>query len=315
MKKNFRKYIFLILKTAVAILSFAYIFNQLSQYKTTDFFRHLSYYELLILFIVLLLMFVNWSIESVKWKYLLAGIESIPFLKSIKAVFTGITFAIFTPNRIGELAGRVFVLEKQNRLKGVFATAAGSFSQMMITALFGVIAILFSKLNENNPNSLILIKIIAASVLIFGLLIYFNLKVTIRLIVKINFLRRFNQSIEILSGYTRKKLLYILVLSGIRYIVFFLQFYLLLVVFNVEIGFADAFKGIALTYLFSSVIPSFAIAEIGIRGSAAIFFIGLYSSNITGIISAVALLWIINLAIPAVAGAVFLSFALFEKKP
>ncbi|NPA45090.1 MAG: hypothetical protein GXO49_06120, partial [Chlorobi bacterium] len=59
-----------------------------------------------------------------------------------------------------------------------------------------------------------------------------------------------------------------------------------------------------LTYFISSVIPTFTFAEIGIRGTAAIFFIGMFSSNIVGIISATALLWIINLAIPAIIGSV-----------
>ena len=36
--------------------------------------------------------------------------------KSLMAVFSGITISIFTPNRIGEYFGRVFILKKKEKV-------------------------------------------------------------------------------------------------------------------------------------------------------------------------------------------------------
>src|SRR5262245_18389218 len=58
--------------------------------------------RLIILVAVVLLMFVNWSLEAVKWQRMLGRLEPIGFLRSLEAVFTGLTVSFFTPNRVGE---------------------------------------------------------------------------------------------------------------------------------------------------------------------------------------------------------------------
>ena len=253
---------------------------------------------------------LNWFIESFKWKYLVRKLEFISIGKSIKAVFTGITFAIFTPNRIGELAGRVFVLKKEHRAKAVFATATGSLSQMMITIILGVISgVVFLFLYDNklvgiNSNTLLLIKFLSVFILVFGLFIFFNLRLVKNLFSRFNLSEKLKSAVHILASYKKTELFKILLFSFLRYIVFMLQFYLLLKLFEVEVSFWIALMTITLTYLVSSIIPSFTLTEIGIRGSAAIFFMGMFSVNIPGIIAATAVLWIINLAFPAVIGAV-----------
>ena len=253
---------------------------------------------------------LNWFIESFKWKYLVRKFENISIGKSVKAVFIGITFAIFTPNRTGELAGRVFVLKKEFRAKSVFATATGSLSQMMITIILGIISgLVFLFLYDNklagiNSNTLLFIKIISVFIFSFGLYIFFNLRLIEKLFNKFNLSEKLKSAVHILTSYKKPELFKVLLFSFLRYIVFLIQFYLLLKLFQVEISFSIAVMTITLTYLLSSVIPSFTLTEIGIRGSAAIFFMGMFSANIPGIVAATAVLWIVNLALPAIIGAV-----------
>lgn len=54
-----------------------------------------------------------------------------------------------------------------------------------------------------------------------------------------------------------------------------------------------------------AVIPTLALTEIGVRGSVALFFLGLVSTNSIGIVTATFTLWIINLALPALIGSFF----------
>jgi uncharacterized membrane protein YbhN (UPF0104 family) len=60
---------------------------------------------------VVLLMIVNWSVEAFKWKISVAKIQPISFFKAFKAVLSGISFSVSTPNRVGEYLGRVLLLE------------------------------------------------------------------------------------------------------------------------------------------------------------------------------------------------------------
>jgi hypothetical protein len=65
------------------------------------------------------LMLVNWGLESLKWKYLIENFEPIDFSTAIKAVFSGVTLSVITPNQIGDFAGRVIHLEVMNKFRGI----------------------------------------------------------------------------------------------------------------------------------------------------------------------------------------------------
>jgi uncharacterized membrane protein YbhN (UPF0104 family) len=82
--------------------------------------------------IVVFLMFINWLLESLKWQYLSRRLV-ISVWEAVEAVFCGLTWAIFTPNRIGEYGGRVMFLPNRKRIHGVFAMAVGAFAQNVIT--------------------------------------------------------------------------------------------------------------------------------------------------------------------------------------
>ena len=85
-------------------------------------------------------MFVNWSLEALKWKLLISPLESISYKTSLKGIFSGITMSIFTPNRVGEFAGRVFFLEKADKIQASIMSLIGSLMQLVITIIAGVLA-------------------------------------------------------------------------------------------------------------------------------------------------------------------------------
>lgn len=68
---------------------------------------------LLNLVAVIALMFVNWSIEAVKWKLSVKKIQNVGFLKAFKAVLSGVSFSVSTPNRVGEYLGRVLYMDPE----------------------------------------------------------------------------------------------------------------------------------------------------------------------------------------------------------
>jgi hypothetical protein len=312
--KQQRKILGLSLKIVITGLSFVYILITLKNFfYSEEHVDFLSEFMIVPFLAAILLMPLNWLIESVKWRFLVKELETIKIRDALKAVFSGITFAVFTPNRIGELVGRIFILDPKNRSKAVFATATGSLSQQTVTLFAGVLFGMIFLMNEPlqyldiSSNSLRLIKILSLISLMLAVLIFFNLKFVVFILRKLKLPDKILSPLEFLVNYNRMGLLRVLSYSFLRYAVFVGQFILLLMTFGVDISIFDAFTGIALSYFASSVIPSFTLAEIGIRGSAALFFLGIYSDNDAGIFSAAAVLWMINLAVPAVIGSVFFS--------
>src|SRR4030095_1028506 len=97
------------------------------------------------LFLVFLLMFVNWSLEALKWKISVQHVQPVSFFRSLKAILSGVSFSVTTPNRTGEYLGRVLYMDEGNRLKVISLTVLGSLSQLIITVFFGLLALLILK--------------------------------------------------------------------------------------------------------------------------------------------------------------------------
>jgi len=92
---------------------------------------------------VLLLMIVNWGLEAVKWKLSVQQIQQVSLGKAFRAVLSGVSFSVSTPNRVGEYLGRVLYMDDGNRLKAISLTIMGSISQLMITLVAGLISLFF----------------------------------------------------------------------------------------------------------------------------------------------------------------------------
>ena len=254
---------------------------------------------------------LNWLLEAIKWQKLVEKFTVISLKHSFKAVLSGISTGIFTPNRIGEFAGRPYFTDEQHITSGIFAGFAGSIAQSVVTLFMGIVAINLYMLFAHNDfftGLKYIILLIIFSFLIITVLIYlfYHLDLFLKLKKYLRLFQKYESELNFLSSYSKAELNKILFYAFLRYLIFFMQFFMLLHAFDVEISLNNAFISIALIYLFLFVVPVFAFSEIGIRGSLSVFFIGMYSANYLGIFAASALLWIVNLALPALFGGIIL---------
>lgn len=277
----------------------------------------------ILIFVVFLMMFLNWFLEAVKWKFLIKKIEKISLLTSLRAVFSGITVSIFTPNRVGEYGGRVFCLEKGDRIQGVLITVIGSMSQLLTTIFFGSIGVLF--LNNYYPPledsyqqmefayPLLFFTLLFLNVLL--ILLFHNISIISNLIDKFDWLSKYRKYKEVFTYYSSQELMIVFLLSILRYAVFTTQFFILLKVFYVDISYFDAIVLSMVMFFIISVNPlSIAIADIGVRGNVAVLLFSLVSPNAVGILFATFLIWIINLLLPAIIGTFFVFTLKFFRK-
>ncbi|HPI30490.1 MAG TPA: lysylphosphatidylglycerol synthase domain-containing protein [Bacteroidales bacterium] len=278
-------------------------------------------YAIAILAMVLLLMLCNWSVESLKWQYLVRKIEQVSFRKSFMAVWAGLTIGSFTPYRTGEYFGRAFILSKANRWEGVFITFTGSLGQLLATLLFGGIAgflFVFSLQNGPAADNLSVGYIVAGVATMLALavfVLYFRisfLKTLFQKLIPARF-QRFRAHFDVYSYYSFLELLTAFVFSVFRYVIFSIQFYILMRLCNIDIPLTDGLMVVSCIFLAMSAIPTFALSEIGVRGSVSILLLELYFENLSqhpeGLASAAVLasflIWFINLIIPALIGVIF----------
>lgn len=254
---------------------------------------------------------INWFIESYKFILLVNDIQKISFKKAVKSTAISIVFGLFTPNRLGEIPGKTVLLEKQNRLKGTIAASLGSFAQFTITLVLGLIgtSIIIFFINNDDTNKIFSKELFFILIFITFtfLLIYFNTAKIVKILIKLKISDKIISKFEILSTYKKEKLLIILSLSFFRYLIFTLQFYLLLLFFNINLPLIIAFSSIFSILLLINILPHFVIADLGIRGSISIFVLGQFIAISPEIISAPIFLWIINIIIPALLGQYYIS--------
>ena len=276
-----------------------------------------SYIELVLVFF---LMFINWSIDAIKWQFLVSKLEKVSFWLALKAVFLGITVSIFTPNRIGEFGGRVFCLQQADRLKAILVTIFGNITQLVTTIIFGVLAFLFfSSLYTHllfTKSDYGIYILLVLSIVVFTVLIYllYNVSQLSSLFSRWKFLDKYKSYAPVFSLFSSKDISKVLFLSILRYSVYSFQFYLLIKFANIEINLLQSLTMSALTFLSMSIIPTIALTELGVRGSVAIYFFGFLSPNAIGIMTASFALWIINLVVPAVIGVFFVYQLKFFRK-
>jgi hypothetical protein len=281
---------------------------------------------------VFILMLVNWSVEAAKWRLLVNRYVKISFPKALQSVIAGVTVSIFTPNRTGEFIGRAFILRGKHPVKAVLLTFVGSISQLLVTIIMGGISLSFIAYKilpvETKVNSLVYNILIILLLVFFGFLIlaYFRMPVLTRIFrekIKVRFPRLFDY-LRLVGGISRIELFQVMVFSLLRYFVFSLQFYLILVVFGIYLPVFDTLMIISLIFLALAVIPTIALSELGVRGSVSIYLLGAYLQNTTGftldekqslaVMLAAGTLWIINLALPAVSGIPFVFKLHFFRK-
>ena len=221
---------------------------------------------------VVLLMIVNWSLEAIKWKISVRRIQEVSFLRSFRAVLSGVSFSVSTPNRVGEYLGRVLYMEEGNRLRTIAITIVGSMSQLIITLFMGCLGLLIlrGQLVENEAVSMVWLQVIIAGTLATLLVLtvfYFRLPWLTRWVDRLaGSNNRFVYLVRALEDLNATILLRLLSLSALRFAVFIAQYYLMFRLFNVEISWWQTFWSVSVTFLVMAVIPTFAIAELGLRG-------------------------------------------------
>ena len=335
-RSKVRKLLNLCIKIAILVLSYLYIYIQFGKRtEWQDAFAVLPslFHEttfILTLMAVFGMMLLNWSLEAIKWRYLIRKTEQISFLTACRAVLAGITVSTFTPNRIGEYFGRVFILKKTQAWEGAFMTVVGSMSQLLVTILVGSVGLVvfmyrFAQETFNIPTYLFWCMVFAIAFIdVILLLFYFNIRVMEPVLKKFTLKRwvRIREQLQIFHQYSARELFYVWLMSLARYAVFSTQYFILLRLFHIPIGFFDGLMIVSCIYLLMTAVPSMALSELGIRGSLAMFFFGLYFGDnylladtvSVGAVMASFLIWVLNLVVPALAGTVFVFQLKFFRK-
>ncbi len=312
MRKFYNKYSWvfkLILSSLVLIVLYHQVFGREDFPKLWIEFRsRLLWEHAPWLILALFLVPVNWSLETQKWRELMHRLEPIPFWRAFQAVLAGTAFSIITPNRIGEYGGRVLMVRIADKWQTVVATLVGSFSQIVVllSAGFGGMAFFLSEyfhLKQSYSIGLAFLAVLGSVLLLF---FYYNIDLAIPIVRRIPYLKRGIRHLEVLREYTPRQLNNVLFYSALRYIVYSLQYYLLLLFFGIKINILNAFITIAFIFFVQTALPALPGASLPLRAKVALFVWSGYAQNPLTIFAVSFGLWGMNVAVPALVGMIFI---------
>ncbi len=250
----------------------------------------------------LFLLPAGYAVEAVKWRLLLraSGASFVSLKASIISVLCGAAASAVTPNRTGDYPARLLAIKDLSLSAGTVAGVLGAGSQLATLFVWALPAVLFANVPQDYVSPLAaaaLTALLASSALVF----YFFSHRLAKWALRIPLLRKLPANVEISFGAR----CWILLLSLLRFAIYTSQFWLLLQWLSVPMAPAQGWMRCALFFSLLAVIPNFALAEIGIRGTLALFLFNVPESGSAAVFGATLVLWLTNLALPALAGAGF----------
>ena len=271
--------------------------------------------------LVFVLMFVNWSLEALKWKISVQGVQPVSFFRSLKAIFSGVSFSVTTPNRTGEYLGRVLYMDDGNRLRVISLTILGSISQLLVTIFFGMLGLLILRHDIDKMSLsgwmewLKDLGIIGAFFAFIVLTVfYFRIGWLVKWIDKIPAIKKYIWLINELEKTDTTLLMRLLSISLLRYLVFATQYFLLFRFFGVEVNWWQGFWATAIVFFVMAITPTIELFEVVKKMYVTKEIFAIFTVNTLGIVFVTTTIWFINLVIPAIIGSLLIvGIKLFKK--
>ncbi len=216
-----------------------------------------------------LLMPLNLLLEALKWRYLLRTFYPLSISQAYYQVLHGLQGAFLTPARLGEYPTRVLSISDHALWpKAIAQGFVGSAALSAVNIICGLIALaLFSF------HSLLAPWMISCAILFAILLL-------------------------VLVGIFQKQgSIMVVFLSLLRYIVFSIQFALMLYALSIQIS-TSFITLIPVYYMLVTILPAIPVADPAIKGSISAIVFSAITSDTAIIALATMLLWVINTVIP-----------------
>jgi len=276
-----KQFLVFLVKLLIVSAAFYFIFDHLARNSKLQWekFQNLVVEKASVLGILFLLSLsvINRYLEILKWQNLVSFVKPISLRESTKQVLGALTVGIFTPNGLGEYAGKALFFDKKKTKKIIFLNLICNGVQMILTVLFGIIGLLFLGYTKE-------VTILSCIILTLFTLSFFTKKIKVK---KYSIEKILIKTGEIPNSIHAKNN----ILAVCRYLVFSHQYYFLFLAFDVDLPYVTMMATIATVYFLASSLPSFQFLDFAVKGSVAVFFFGKLGVNEWIVVFISTLMW------------------------
>lgn len=258
--------------------------------------------------IALVLLIPNIYIQYFKWHYLVRLVKpDVSNQETFNSLLAGFTFGFITPGRLGEF-GRAFFIKDCPWVKVLGMALMDKLFSLAVVIFWGAIGLMFFVGRQLYIYTLVPIIVFTLITLIVIYSILLRPEIIRSFLYSLNIILPFREKIKTLmsslDNFHRTQAMNLLLLSVGFYFIFFLQFYILICAFQPS-PVLPSFLAIASVMIVKSLLP-ISFGDLGIRESAAIFFLGRIGVPEATAFNASILLFVINLLIPSIVGLILL---------
>ena len=249
------------------------------------------------LVLAVLLVYPNIWIAYKKWALTLSSMEiqSSNEIK-IQSFFAGIVTGLLTPNMIGNFLGRFYYFDKDKRGIITAFTMLSNFGQFLASITFGTTAVfLWGELLVLNDRVELMYSLML--VVVISYLIYFYIDNFLGRFKKFEFSKEFRSLLK-KNRWFRTSILF---LSFGRFVIFTLQFSLMLHAFGAELN-LFLIGAIWQVYLLTMIAPSLFLGKVGVKESIALFVLSGLGLNEVSILFSTTIIWFVNTISPGIVG-------------
>ena len=296
-----KQFLVLLIKLLIVGCAFYFIYNQLANNDKLDWAQFLVLFKknqsVTGIAFILLLSVLNRYLEILKWQNLVSYLKPISVAEATKQVLAALTAGIFTPNGVGEYAGKAIFFDKSETKKVVFLNLISNGIQMILTVIFGIFGLLYF----NTHYNVITTKTVAIlfGVLILTFIVLFSIK---KITIKGYSIEKLIHKINEIPKRTHQKNIF---LGIFRYLVFSHQYYFLFLAFDVDLPYLALISAVTCVYFLASSLPTFQVLDFAVKGSVALFFFGILGVNEWIVVFISTLMWFLNVVLPAIIGSYY----------
>ncbi len=291
-----KSYVFLALKTILFTGVLVLLWYQLNNVEK-DAWRAFGIENPWALLAATVLVFPNLWLAYRKWKITLNAIDVKSDQRTrIHSFFAGLVTGLLTPNMIGNFIGRFYYFDKKHRANITAFTVLSNWGQFLASITFGAVSVVW--LGElivwKDETRLLYVLLI---VVIIGYLFFFYVDNFLRFFKRLQFGVAFKSLLK-RSPWFRTK---VLLLSYARFVVFTLQFSLMLLAYGADWSWGLT-AAIWQVYLLTMIAPSLILGKVGVKESIALFVLSTLGINEITILFSSLSIWFLNTVSPALLG-------------
>jgi uncharacterized protein (TIRG00374 family) len=262
------------------------------------------------IFICLLLLFPNFFIQFLRWRFLLGRVfTDINDAMVLKSLLFGATLGFVTPGNLGELA-RALYFKNRDRWVITGLNVIDKFSGIIVFLTFGLLSFNFITLSRFPWRPYIGYPVLLLDTFFIVLLWIIVLhpswfrKIKKQLQGKSAITQKLVQILGVLDRLKRRDIYIVLGLSTVWFFIIILQYQAAVLVFH-DVPFRQTIIAVSAT-LFTKVLLPVSIGDLGIREGASVYFYSLFGIPQVAAFNAAFIIFLTNFLIPALTGSYFL---------